>query len=81
MEVNAMLGAAVGAWGLLMFFVLYLYIGFLNNRVITFRERKYENTWLPRLVDFMAERTPAVLQVMQAPASKSVRGPFDGIPV
>jgi hypothetical protein len=74
MEWNRMLGAAVGAWGLLMFLVLYFYIGFLNNRVITFRERKYEEKWEPRLLDFMTERTPAVLQAMAVAAANPRKG-------
>jgi len=60
-EVNPLLSAALGAWGVFMFLVLYYYIGFMHVFVKKIRTRQLYK-WIPTLEAFIAERAPLVRQ-------------------
>jgi hypothetical protein len=60
-EVNPLLSAALGAWGVFMFLVLYYYIGFMHVFVKKIRTRQVDR-WIPTLEAFIAERAPLVWQ-------------------
>ena len=65
-DVNPLLSAALGAWGLLMFLVLYYYIGFMHIFVKKIRRRQLDR-WIPRLEAFIDDRTPLVRKALPAP--------------
>ena len=69
-EVNPLLSAALGAWGLLMFLVLYYYIGFMHIFVKKIRRRQLDR-WIPRLDAFIDDRIASVEKAL--PASRDPR--------